>query len=100
MWIDTLITAAMFSSFSCAAGLTVKQRCHCFTDIKASDQYSWSLKRRGSEIHGSYRLPVCLRLPPCSKNRNSVAYAAQKSWLLNATLEENITFGSPFNKQR
>ncbi|XP_054595794.1 ATP-binding cassette sub-family C member 9 isoform X4 [Nothobranchius furzeri] len=35
-----------------------------------------------------------------SKNRNSVAYAAQKSWLLNATVEENITFGSPFNKQR
>uniref|UniRef100_A0A669AY33 ATP-binding cassette, sub-family C (CFTR/MRP), member 9 n=1 Tax=Oreochromis niloticus TaxID=8128 RepID=A0A669AY33_ORENI len=33
-------------------------------------------------------------------NRNSVAYAAQKSWLLNATVEENITFGSPFNKQR
>ncbi|XP_078530202.1 ATP-binding cassette sub-family C member 9 isoform X4 [Lissotriton helveticus] len=35
-----------------------------------------------------------------SKNRNSVAYAAQKPWLLNATVEENITFGSPFNKQR
>ncbi|MBN3275216.1 ABCC9 protein, partial [Polyodon spathula] len=35
-----------------------------------------------------------------SKNRNSVAYAAQKSWLLNATVEENITFGNPFNKQR
>uniref|UniRef100_A0A669AWS0 ATP-binding cassette, sub-family C (CFTR/MRP), member 9 n=1 Tax=Oreochromis niloticus TaxID=8128 RepID=A0A669AWS0_ORENI len=35
-----------------------------------------------------------------NKNRNSVAYAAQKSWLLNATVEENITFGSPFNKQR
>uniref|UniRef100_A0A8C9U163 ATP-binding cassette, sub-family C (CFTR/MRP), member 9 n=1 Tax=Scleropages formosus TaxID=113540 RepID=A0A8C9U163_SCLFO len=34
------------------------------------------------------------------KNRNSVAYAAQKSWLLNATVEDNITFGSPFNKQR
>uniref|UniRef100_A0A673L2S0 ATP-binding cassette sub-family C member 9-like n=1 Tax=Sinocyclocheilus rhinocerous TaxID=307959 RepID=A0A673L2S0_9TELE len=30
----------------------------------------------------------------------SVAYAAQKSWLLNATVEENITFGSHFNKQR
>uniref|UniRef100_A0A8C0KIH3 ATP binding cassette subfamily C member 9 n=1 Tax=Canis lupus dingo TaxID=286419 RepID=A0A8C0KIH3_CANLU len=30
----------------------------------------------------------------------SVAYAAQKPWLLNATVEENITFGSPFNKQR
>ncbi|CAN9508515.1 unnamed protein product [Ophioblennius macclurei] len=35
-----------------------------------------------------------------NKNRYSVAYAAQKSWLLNATLEENITFGSSFNKQR
>ncbi|XP_046728808.1 ATP-binding cassette sub-family C member 9 isoform X2 [Silurus meridionalis] len=35
-----------------------------------------------------------------SKNRYSVAYAAQKSWLLNATVEENITFGSSFNKQR
>lgn len=35
-----------------------------------------------------------------SKNRYSVAYAAQKSWLLNATVEENIVFGSPFSKQR
>ncbi|XP_026219216.1 ATP-binding cassette sub-family C member 9 isoform X2 [Anabas testudineus] len=35
-----------------------------------------------------------------NKNRNFVAYAAQKSWLLNATVEDNITFGSPFNKQR
>uniref|UniRef100_A0A8C2ZIU4 ATP-binding cassette, sub-family C (CFTR/MRP), member 9 n=1 Tax=Cyclopterus lumpus TaxID=8103 RepID=A0A8C2ZIU4_CYCLU len=36
--------------------------------------------------------------PSC--NRYSVAYATQKSWLLNATVEENITFGSSFNKQR
>uniref|UniRef100_A0A4W3JIZ9 ATP-binding cassette, sub-family C (CFTR/MRP), member 9 n=1 Tax=Callorhinchus milii TaxID=7868 RepID=A0A4W3JIZ9_CALMI len=35
-----------------------------------------------------------------TRNRNSVAYSAQKPWLLNATLEENITFGSPFIKQR
>ncbi|XP_075459040.1 ATP-binding cassette sub-family C member 9 isoform X4 [Ascaphus truei] len=35
-----------------------------------------------------------------SKNRHSVAYAGQKPWLLNATVEENITFGSPFIKQR
>ncbi|XP_062990830.1 ATP-binding cassette sub-family C member 9 [Elgaria multicarinata webbii] len=34
------------------------------------------------------------------RNQYSVAYAAQKPWLLNATVEENITFGSPFNKQR
>ncbi|XP_056280983.1 ATP-binding cassette sub-family C member 9 isoform X2 [Pseudoliparis swirei] len=35
-----------------------------------------------------------------NKNRYSVSYATQKSWLLNATVEENITFGSSFNKQR
>ncbi|XP_077196333.1 ATP-binding cassette sub-family C member 9 isoform X5 [Paroedura picta] len=34
------------------------------------------------------------------RSRYTVAYAAQKPWLLNATVEENITFGSPFNKQR
>uniref|UniRef100_A0A9L0RNT5 ATP binding cassette subfamily C member 9 n=1 Tax=Equus caballus TaxID=9796 RepID=A0A9L0RNT5_HORSE len=38
--------------------------------------------------------------PLYDRNRYSVAYAAQKPWLLNATVEENITFGSPFNKQR
>uniref|UniRef100_A0A8C9FDM0 ATP binding cassette subfamily C member 8 n=1 Tax=Pavo cristatus TaxID=9049 RepID=A0A8C9FDM0_PAVCR len=32
--------------------------------------------------------------------RGSVAYASQKPWLLNATVEENITFESSFNKQR
>ncbi|KAG8438542.1 hypothetical protein GDO86_004924 [Hymenochirus boettgeri] len=35
-----------------------------------------------------------------NKSRNAVAYAGQKPWLLNATVEENITFGSSFNKQR
>uniref|UniRef100_A0A6I8N135 ATP binding cassette subfamily C member 9 n=1 Tax=Ornithorhynchus anatinus TaxID=9258 RepID=A0A6I8N135_ORNAN len=35
-----------------------------------------------------------------NRNRYSVAYAAQKPWLLNATVEENIIFGSIFNKQR
>lgn len=35
-----------------------------------------------------------------NKNRYSVAYAGQKPWLLNATVEENITFGSSFSKQR
>ncbi|XP_062928444.1 ATP-binding cassette sub-family C member 9-like isoform X2 [Mobula hypostoma] len=34
------------------------------------------------------------------RTRNSVAYSAQKPWLLNTTVEENITFGSPFIKQR
>ncbi|XP_032761259.1 ATP-binding cassette sub-family C member 9 [Rattus rattus] len=35
-----------------------------------------------------------------NRSRYSVAYAAQKPWLLNATVEENITFGSSFNRQR
>uniref|UniRef100_A0A8B9T0K5 ATP binding cassette subfamily C member 8 n=1 Tax=Anas platyrhynchos TaxID=8839 RepID=A0A8B9T0K5_ANAPL len=34
------------------------------------------------------------------EKRGSVAYASQKPWLLNATVEENITFESSFNKQR
>ncbi|XP_074086279.1 ATP-binding cassette sub-family C member 8-like isoform X2 [Macrotis lagotis] len=32
--------------------------------------------------------------------RGPVAYASQKPWLFNATVEENIIFESPFNKQR
>ncbi|XP_078537187.1 ATP-binding cassette sub-family C member 8 isoform X2 [Lissotriton helveticus] len=34
------------------------------------------------------------------RKRPSVAYASQKPWLLNATVEENITFESQFNKQK
>nr|XP_020860955.1 ATP-binding cassette sub-family C member 8 isoform X5 [Phascolarctos cinereus] len=37
---------------------------------------------------------------PDIRKRGPVAYASQKPWLLNATVEENITFESPFNKQR
>ncbi|XP_043825903.1 ATP-binding cassette sub-family C member 8 isoform X3 [Dromiciops gliroides] len=37
---------------------------------------------------------------PDVRTRGPVAYASQKPWLLNATVEENITFESPFNKQR
>uniref|UniRef100_A0A8C7MV22 ATP-binding cassette, sub-family C (CFTR/MRP), member 9 n=1 Tax=Oncorhynchus kisutch TaxID=8019 RepID=A0A8C7MV22_ONCKI len=44
---------------------------------------------------------ICERTSgPKDWNRYSVGYATQKSWLLNATVEDNITFGSPFNKQR
>ncbi|XP_051889407.1 LOW QUALITY PROTEIN: ATP-binding cassette sub-family C member 9-like [Pristis pectinata] len=39
-------------------------------------------------------------LEATGRTRNSVAYSAQKPWLLNTTVEENITFGSPFIKQR
>ncbi|XP_035695292.1 ATP-binding cassette sub-family C member 9-like isoform X1 [Branchiostoma floridae] len=34
------------------------------------------------------------------KEHNSVAYGAQKPWLLNATLRDNITFGRPFDNTR
>uniref|UniRef100_A0A4W3JB13 ATP-binding cassette, sub-family C (CFTR/MRP), member 9 n=1 Tax=Callorhinchus milii TaxID=7868 RepID=A0A4W3JB13_CALMI len=45
---------------------------------------------------------LCLHSNPDSTwyNFPHLAYSAQKPWLLNATLEENITFGSPFIKQR
>lgn len=29
-----------------------------------------------------------------------VAYAAQESWVQNATIRENIVFGSPFDEER
>ncbi|CAN0424476.1 unnamed protein product [Lampetra fluviatilis] len=32
--------------------------------------------------------------------RGSVAYAAQKPWILNSNVLENITFGSPFDEER
>ncbi|XP_077309834.1 ATP-binding cassette sub-family C member 8 isoform X2 [Lithobates pipiens] len=34
------------------------------------------------------------------RRRGAVAYASQKPWLLNTTVEENITFESPFIKQK
>uniref|UniRef100_A0A669R833 ATP binding cassette subfamily C member 8 n=1 Tax=Phasianus colchicus TaxID=9054 RepID=A0A669R833_PHACC len=52
---------------------------------KISGNISWS----------SWKLLFCF-----SRKRGSVAYASQKPWLLNATVEENITFESSFNKQR
>ncbi|MEJ1280047.1 hypothetical protein NN561_010986 [Cricetulus griseus] len=63
------------------------------------------------KVYWSKHFPSCARYlllvivpsqQPCklSRSRYSVAYAAQKPWLLNATVEENITFGSPFNRQR
>uniref|UniRef100_A0AAY5ESC7 ATP-binding cassette, sub-family C (CFTR/MRP), member 9 n=1 Tax=Electrophorus electricus TaxID=8005 RepID=A0AAY5ESC7_ELEEL len=58
-----------------------------------SGKVYWSNKLR--EAHGHTSWPE-----QEAENRYSVAYATQKSWLLNATVEDNITFGSPFNKQR
>uniref|UniRef100_A0A667XLN6 ATP-binding cassette, sub-family C (CFTR/MRP), member 8 n=1 Tax=Myripristis murdjan TaxID=586833 RepID=A0A667XLN6_9TELE len=37
---------------------------------------------------------------PLGRKRDSVAYASQKPWLLNATLVENITFEMPMIKPR
>uniref|UniRef100_A0A672TG83 ATP binding cassette subfamily C member 8 n=1 Tax=Strigops habroptila TaxID=2489341 RepID=A0A672TG83_STRHB len=55
---------------------------------KISGSIFWSSPERESLIDMEFR------------KRGSVAYASQKPWLLNATVEENITFESPFNKQR
>uniref|UniRef100_A0A8C9FJI1 ATP binding cassette subfamily C member 8 n=1 Tax=Pavo cristatus TaxID=9049 RepID=A0A8C9FJI1_PAVCR len=53
------------------------------------------------KISGNVSWMVSWKLLFCfSRKRGSVAYASQKPWLLNATVEENITFESSFNKQR
>uniref|UniRef100_A0A8C3Y730 ATP binding cassette subfamily C member 8 n=1 Tax=Catharus ustulatus TaxID=91951 RepID=A0A8C3Y730_CATUS len=56
---------------------------------KISGNISWS-RINELEVLCSYR----------KVKRGAVAYASQKPWLLNATVEENITFESSFNKQR
>uniref|UniRef100_A0A8C2TGF2 ATP binding cassette subfamily C member 8 n=1 Tax=Coturnix japonica TaxID=93934 RepID=A0A8C2TGF2_COTJA len=53
---------------------------------KISGTVSWSSPEKESPVEMEFR--------------GSVAYASQKPWLLNATVEENITFESSFNKQR
>ncbi|XP_071477089.1 ATP-binding cassette sub-family C member 9-like [Diadema antillarum] len=35
-----------------------------------------------------------------NRSKCSVAYAAQKSWLLNASLKENVLFGNPYDERR
>uniref|UniRef100_A0A8C2TDX9 ATP binding cassette subfamily C member 8 n=1 Tax=Coturnix japonica TaxID=93934 RepID=A0A8C2TDX9_COTJA len=55
---------------------------------KISGTVSWSSPEKESPVEMEFR------------KRGSVAYASQKPWLLNATVEENITFESSFNKQR
>ncbi|XP_066489432.1 ATP-binding cassette sub-family C member 9 isoform X1 [Tiliqua scincoides] len=52
------------------------------------------------KVHWSRVIETDSSFEASRRNRYSVAYAAQKPWLLNATVEENIIFGSPFNKQR
>ncbi|RMC12265.1 hypothetical protein DUI87_09777 [Hirundo rustica rustica] len=55
---------------------------------KISGIISWSSPEKESPVDMEFR------------KRGAVAYASQKPWLLNATVEENITFESSFNKQR
>uniref|UniRef100_A0A670KKY0 ATP binding cassette subfamily C member 9 n=1 Tax=Podarcis muralis TaxID=64176 RepID=A0A670KKY0_PODMU len=65
------------------------------------NRYVSHIPHFGEDPSGSLCLPSAPNaLTSPTRNRYSVAYAAQKPWLLNATVEENITFGSPFNKQR
>ncbi|XP_009990212.1 PREDICTED: ATP-binding cassette sub-family C member 8-like, partial [Tauraco erythrolophus] len=67
---------------------------------KISGNIFWSSctsdSETGEDVSPEKESPVDMEF----RKRGSVAYASQKPWLLNATVEENITFESPFNKQR
>uniref|UniRef100_A0A8C5PF16 ATP binding cassette subfamily C member 8 n=1 Tax=Leptobrachium leishanense TaxID=445787 RepID=A0A8C5PF16_9ANUR len=62
---------------------------------KISGDVYWNSSVPDSETGEDVRCHVLL-----FRRRGTVAYASQKPWLLNATVEENITFESPFNKQK
>ncbi|KAI9930032.1 hypothetical protein MW887_011842 [Aspergillus wentii] len=57
-------------------------------------------------LEGRVHLPggsanrVELPVDPQTGLINSVAYCAQEAWLLNATVQENIVFASPFDQRR
>uniref|UniRef100_A0A8C0FEU1 ATP binding cassette subfamily C member 8 n=1 Tax=Bubo bubo TaxID=30461 RepID=A0A8C0FEU1_BUBBB len=67
---------------------------------KISGNIFWSSCTSDSETGEDVRYGIVLVFLLNRLKRGSVAYASQKPWLLNATVEENITFESPFNKQR
>lgn len=57
-------------------------------------------------IHMVKRLPTPLRSGSCAgldrleKINGTVAYAAQRAWIQNATLRDNVLFGCPFDPER
>ena len=59
-----------------------------------------------SLVEGKVHLPggmsdrTDLPIDPETSLTESIAYCAQEAWLVNATIKENITFASPFNKRR
>ncbi|XP_075043661.1 ATP-binding cassette sub-family C member 8 isoform X3 [Mixophyes fleayi] len=67
---------------------------------KVSGDVCWNRDECDSEM-GEDNSPERETAPDMEiRRRGAVAYAAQKPWLLNATVEENITFESPFIKQK
>ncbi|KAM9480711.1 ATP-binding cassette sub-family C member 8 [Clarias gariepinus] len=67
---------------------------------KISGSVTWN-KLPDQEEEENYRLPVNHNAgPKAPEKRGSVAYASQRPWLLNATVEENILFSMAPNKNR
>ncbi|XP_028812178.1 ATP-binding cassette sub-family C member 8-like isoform X3 [Denticeps clupeoides] len=66
---------------------------------KMSGSISWnSLHKPYSEREGSFENHTSGS--KINRKRSAVAYASQRPWLLNATLEENIMFDTPPNQSR
>ena len=53
-------------------------------------------------VHGHHYIPDSRRVTYDHETGlfNTVAYAAQSAWLLNATIRENILFGEPYDAER
>ncbi|KAE8605948.1 hypothetical protein XENTR_v10010526 [Xenopus tropicalis] len=67
---------------------------------KISGDVSWNSTVPDSETGEDVNPDKETAIDVETRRRGAVAYASQKPWLLNATVEENITFESPFNKQK
>ncbi|XP_075704168.1 ATP-binding cassette sub-family C member 8-like, partial [Rhinoderma darwinii] len=67
---------------------------------KISGDVCWNRGVADSEVAEDMSAEQEVTVDVAIRRRRAVAYASQKPWLLNATVEENITFESPFNKQK
>lgn len=53
-----------------------------------------------STLHSLFLPPASSSVVCLIKINGTVAYAAQRAWIQNATLRDNVLFGTPFDPER